>query len=189
MTAIAWYTSSSIRAIRFDMFRTFLLLRFLLQRRCCAAIARSSGRVLARRVVTSVGWGSPDTRRLRVLAAGLAAAMAALADAAAAVAAAVAAVAAADAAALAPRVRLAGPSVGNGVGVRRLDRSRIVVVSRGDGVGVGTRTLGAGRVSIAGRSGVGSTLGTGACIAVTDLVMRVVVCCTLGACAACWAVA
>ena len=90
-------------------------------------------------------------------------------------------------AALTPQVRLAGPSAGTGIGVRRLARIHIVVVSLG--VGVGRRTLGAGRVSAAGHSGVGSTLGAGTCIAVTDLVTWVVVCCTLGGGGVCWAVA
>ena len=169
--------------MRFDMVCSFLLLWFLLQRRCCATIARSSGRVLACRVLTSVGWRNSDARRLLVLALGLAAITAAHAAAVAARAAAVAA-AAAD---LAPRVRLTGPSVGAGVDVRCHARSRIVAVSLS--VDVGVRTLGAGRVFAACRSGVGSTLGAGACITVTDRVTWVVVCCTLGGDGVCWAVA
>ena len=158
MTDIAWYTSSSICAIRFNMCRSFLLLRSLLQHRCCAAITRSSGRVLARRMLASVGWGSPDTRQLCVLAAGLAAATAACAAAGAACAAAIAAAVAADASALAPQVHLVGTPDDGGVGVRCRSRSRIVAVPRNVGVGVGVRTLRDGRVSIAGRSGVSSSL-------------------------------
>ena len=47
-------------------------------------------------------------------------------------------------------------------------------------IDVGVCTLGADRVSVAGRFVVGSTLGAGACIAVTDQVIWVLVCCTLG---------
>jgi hypothetical protein len=92
---------SSILVIRFDMVRGFLMLRLFLQRCCCTAIARSSGRVLAHCVLTSVGWGSPDVRQLLVLAAGLAATTATRAAAVAARAATIAAAAAAAAAAIA----------------------------------------------------------------------------------------
>ena len=81
---------------------SFLLMWFLLQHRCCTSIACSSGRVLARRVLASVGWRSPDTRRRHVLAAGLVTITAACVATVAARAAAVAATVPADADALAP---------------------------------------------------------------------------------------
>ena len=166
MAVIAWYTLSSILAMRFVMVCSFLLLRFFLLRCCCAVIACSRGRALAHCVLTSVIWRNPDVRRLLVLDAGLAAITAARAATFAARTASVAAAVAAFAAAITLRVRLTGPSVGAGVGVCRCVCSCIVAVSLAIDIGVGT--LGSGRAVVAGRSAVGSTLRAGACIAVTD---------------------
>ena len=88
MTAIAWYTSSSILAMRCDIVRSRHLLRWRLLRRRCADIARSSGRELVRLLVTLVGCCSCEVRAL-VLPAGCDVAI--LAAAATAAAAAVAA--------------------------------------------------------------------------------------------------
>ena len=82
MTAIAWYTSSSILGMRCEIVRSRRWLR-----RRCAAIARSSGRELVRLLVTSVGCCSCKVRAL-VLPAGRDAAILAAAATAAAVAAA-----------------------------------------------------------------------------------------------------
>ena len=142
-------------------------------------------------VLTSVGWGSLGVCQRRVLDESLAAATAACVAAVAACAVAVAIVVAVVAAAIAPRVPLAGPSVSIGVGVCCHARNRVAVSSLL--VGAGVSTLGAGHTAIVGRavvvfcvcvvatcSGVVSTLGAGACGAVTDRVICVVMCCTLG---------
>ena len=121
MTAIAWYTSSSILEMRCAIVRSRRLLRRRLLRRRCAAIARSSGRELVRLLVTSVGCCSCEVRAL-VLPAGRDAAILA----AAAATAAAAAVAAAWATWL--LVRPAGPG-GVTTGARRRARTRTAAVS------------------------------------------------------------
>ena len=83
MTAIAWYTSSSILAMLCDIVRSRRLLR-----RRYAAIARSSGRELVRLLVMSVGCCSCEVRALVLPADCDAAILAAATTAAAAVAAA-----------------------------------------------------------------------------------------------------
>ena len=64
MTAIAWYTSSSILEMRCDIVRSRRLLRWRLLRRRCAAIARSIGRELVRLLVTSVDCCICEVRAL-----------------------------------------------------------------------------------------------------------------------------
>ena len=128
MTAIAWYILASVREMRCNMIRIFLLLCPLLLRRCCTAIACSRGRVIVHCVLTFVGWGSLDGRQILVLAVGLVVSIAACAAVAAAVATVVAV-------AITSRVRLAGPSVGAGVGVRCHACYCIDVLSLDVGVG------------------------------------------------------
>ena len=166
--------------MRFDIVCDRCLAWLLLLRRLWAAIARSSGQVLSRCLLTSVGCGIPDVRRLLMLPDGRA-----VASRAAAVAARAAAAAAATA--WVPRVRRAELSVGAIVaaGARRRARSRIVVPSLV--VAGGVATLGAGRTAVVAGVVAGSTLGGGArgrvsstpgagpCAAVTDRVILVVV--------------
>ena len=64
MTAIAWYTSSSILVMRCHIVRSRLLLRWRLLCRRCAATARSSSRELVRLLKTSVGCCSSEVRAL-----------------------------------------------------------------------------------------------------------------------------
>ena len=82
MTAIAWYTTSSILTMRCNIVRSRRLLHWRLLRRRCAAIARSSSWELLRLLVTSVGCCSCEVRVL-VLPAGRDAAILAAAAAAA----------------------------------------------------------------------------------------------------------
>ena len=120
MTAIAWYTSSSILEMRCDIVRSRRLLRWQLLRRRCAAIARSSGRELVRLLETLVGCCICEVRAL-VLPAGRDAEILTFATTAIA-----AAVAAAWATWL--LVRLAGPS-GVTTGTRRWARTCTAAVS------------------------------------------------------------
>ena len=88
--------------MRFNTVRSRCLAWPLLLHRRWAAIARSSGRVLSRHLLTSVGCGILDARQLLVLLDGLAAAALVAAVAALAAAAGAAAAAVATAAAWAP---------------------------------------------------------------------------------------
>ena len=176
--------------MRFDIVHSRCLAWPLLLCRRWAVITRSSGRVLSRCLLTSVGCGIPDVRRLLVLLDGLAAAALAAVVAALAAAVAVAATAAAATAAWAPCVRRAGPSVGAIVaaGARRLACRRIVVPSLVCAGAAGTLRAGctvavaAGGCAAVGstirdgaRGRVGSIIRAGPCAAVTDLVILVVV--------------
>ena len=109
-------------------------------------------------VITSISWGSNDSRQLLVLAA-LAAVTAACATDAASVAVTVAAT-------ITSQVCLAGPSIDAGVGVRCFDRNRIAAVSLGAGVGV--CTFGAGCATIAGRATIADYTAVVGCAAGVD---------------------
>ena len=139
--------------------------------------------MLSRRLLTSVGCGIPDARRLLVLPAGRAAAARAAAVAARAAA-------AAAATAWAPRVQHAGPSIGVVVAAGTCRRAcrRIVVPSLvvADDVGTlraghtvdvtaGGRVVACSTLRDGARGCVGSTLGSGPYAAVTDRVILVVV--------------